>query len=81
MPELSQVLDWLNVLLDAHFTRLLMHKPCHGLLESLSMLSRRHVKMCSSLKSLKGYLKQTTLVKSAAPSRPVAQYSVETLEL
>jgi hypothetical protein len=37
--------------------------------------------MCSSLKSLKGYLKQTSLVKSALPSRPVAQYSVETLDL
>lgn len=80
-PNLAQIVGWLNVLIDAHFSRLLMHKPCHGLLTALSDLSRRHVKGCSSLKSLKGYLKQTTLVKSAMPSRPVAQYCVETLDL
>ena len=79
-PSLAQIVGWLNVLIDAHFTRLLMHTPCHGLLSHLASLSRRHVKACSSLKSLKGYLKQASL-RSSQPSRPVAQYSVEVLEL
>ena len=80
-PNLTQIVGWLNVLIDAHFTRLLMHRPCHGLLTSLSDLSRRHVKTCAALKSLKGYLKQTTHVRSAQPARPVAQYSVERIDL
>ena len=81
-PSLNQIVGWLNVLIDAHFARLLMHAPCHGLLHSLNGLARRHVKACSSLKGLKGYLKQAT---ESAPggngwTRPVPQYSIELLE-
>ena len=77
--SLSQVVGWLNVLIDAHFTRLLMHTPCHGLLQSLNSLARRHVKACSSLKALKGYLKQVT-AQSAIPARPLPHYSVEVID-
>ena len=81
-PSLSQIVGWLNVLIDAHFSRLLLHAPCHGLLHSLNGLARRHVKACSSLKGLKGYLMQAT---ESAPggngwTRPVPQYSQELLE-
>ena len=81
-PSLSQIVGWLNVLIDAHFSRLLIHAPCHGLLHSLNGLARRHVKACSSLKGLKGYLMQAT---ESAPggngrTRPVPQYSQELLE-
>ena len=64
------------MLIDAHFTRLLMHKSCHSLLTTLSNLARRHVKTCSSLKSLKGYLKQSTLAKDAMLAKPIPLYSV-----
>ena len=75
-PNLAQIVGWVNVLIDAHFTRLLMHKSCHSLLTTLSNLARRHVKTCSSLKSLKGYLKQSTLAKDAMPAKPIPLYSV-----
>ena len=42
MPELSQVLDWLNVLLDAHFSQLLLHVPAHALLKRLATYAGRH---------------------------------------
>ena len=79
-PSLAQIVGWLNVLIDAHFARFLMHAPCHPLVERLNGLARRHVKACASLKTLKGYLKQASL-RSAQPAAPVAQYSVEALDL
>ena len=57
-----------------------MYAPSHKLLEALSGLARRHVKACSSIKGLKGYLEQASTMASM-PSRPVAQYSVELLDL
>ncbi len=53
---------------------------CDALPPRPSQLARRHVKVCSSLKGLKGYLEQASSMKSL-PSRPVPQYSVELLDL
>lgn len=80
-PSLAQIVGWSNVLLDAHFSQLLMHTPGHALLHGLNGLARRHVKACSSLKGLKGYLSQATSKAALTYTRPVPQYSVEALEL
>ena len=74
------MVGWINVLLDAHFAALLMSPPSHSLLSTLGHLARRHVQVCSSLKSLKGHLSQASR-KSAVPSKPVPAYSIELCHL
>ncbi|KAL1499543.1 hypothetical protein AB1Y20_011745 [Prymnesium parvum] len=79
-PSLPHVVGWINVLLDAHFAALLMSPPAHALLRSLNHQVRRHVKVCSTLKNLKGHLAQATQ-KSSVPSKPIPAYGVELCHL
>ena len=79
-PSLAQLVGWLNVLLDAHASQLLMHAPALAPLTQLGDLARRHVQLCSSVKALKGHLSQATL-HGAQPTRPVPPYSVELITL
>ena len=79
-PNLTQIVGWLNVLLDAHASQLLMHAPALAPLTQLGDLARRHVQLSSSVKALKGHLSQATL-HGAQPTRPVPPYSVELITL
>jgi len=79
-PTIAQLVGWTNVLLDAHASQLLMHAPAHAPLRSLGALARTHVQLCTAMKGLKGYLGQATS-KTQQPARPIADYSVELLEM
>ena len=80
IPSVAQVVAWLNVLIDAHFSQLLVHAPAHALLSRLGKLARRHVQLCSATKILKGHVDQASS-RSGLPARPPADYSVELLTL
>ena len=79
-PTLAQILGWLNVLLDAHFSQLLLHAPAHELLKRLGTLAARHAQLCASLNTLHGHLAQA-VTRHALPARLVSDYSVELSDL
>ena len=55
-PSLAQVLDWMMLLLDAHFASLLVIPSCHSLLRDLSRSVGDHSKVAGLLTPLKGVL-------------------------
>ena len=61
--------------------RILMSQRAQMEAQQHALVAQKIRMLTEQRQQLKGYLKQTTLVQSAAPSRPVAQYSVEVLEL
>lgn len=79
-PSLAQVLGWLNVLLDAHFSQLLLHAPAHELLKRLGTLAARHAQLCASLNMLHGHLAQA-VTRHALPACLVPDYSVELIDV
>jgi hypothetical protein len=81
VPELSQVLDWLNVLLDAHFSQLLLHVPAHALLKRLATFAGRHAQQCASLNTVHGHLALASSRGSLPTRPPLPDYSVELLHL
>ncbi len=62
IPTLSQALDWMSLLIDAHFARLRVvmmqdehEQACHTLMQHIqTMITARYVPMCESLSTIRG---------------------------
>ncbi|XP_075903892.1 nucleolar protein 11-like isoform X2 [Nelusetta ayraudi] len=77
-PSLSQILDWVCLLLDAHFTVLVMTPEVRGSLLSLHNFVKSQVRLVSELGKVQGGLQQLHRMKA---SQDVGQYSIEVIEL
>ncbi|XP_057699373.1 nucleolar protein 11-like [Corythoichthys intestinalis] len=77
-PSLTQIMDWVCLLLDAHFTVLVMTPEAKGLLLKLHTYIRSQVKLFSELGKLEGGLQELQQMKT---KQDVAQYSIEVIEL
>uniref|UniRef100_A0A3Q2UJY6 Nucleolar protein 11 n=1 Tax=Fundulus heteroclitus TaxID=8078 RepID=A0A3Q2UJY6_FUNHE len=77
-PTLNQILDWVCMLLDAHFTVLVMTPAAKGLLLNLQCFVRSQVRLFSELGKIEGSLQQLNSMKM---KKDVGQYSIEVIEL
>ncbi|XP_041694902.2 LOW QUALITY PROTEIN: nucleolar protein 11-like [Coregonus clupeaformis] len=77
-PTMTQIIDWVCLLLDAHFTVLVMAPDAKGLLSNLHSFVKSQVKLFSELGKIEGSLQELHKMK---PSKDISQYSIEVIEL
>nr|XP_033817381.1 nucleolar protein 11 isoform X2 [Geotrypetes seraphini] len=79
VPTVNQIMDWISLLLDAHFTVVVMLPEAKGLLISLHKFVRAQVKFYSELNKIEGSLQE--LQKARHQHKHPGLYSIEVLEL
>ncbi|XP_030389843.1 nucleolar protein 11 [Gopherus evgoodei] len=77
-PTIYQIMDWMCLLLDAHFTVVVMLPEAKGLLFSLHKFVRAQARFYSELNKIEGSLQELQRTK---PQKDVGLYSIEMLEL
>ncbi|XP_028273334.1 nucleolar protein 11-like isoform X2 [Parambassis ranga] len=77
-PSLNQIMDWVCLLLDAHFTVLVMTPEAKGLLLNLHGFVKAQVKLVCELGKIEGSLQEINKMKA---KKDVGQYSIEVIEL
>ncbi|XP_062304337.1 nucleolar protein 11-like [Osmerus eperlanus] len=77
-PTMSQIMDWVCLLLDSHFTVLVMAPECKGLLIDLQKFVKNQVRLFSELGKMEGSLEELQKMKQ---SKDVGQYAIEVIEL
>ncbi|XP_067914594.1 nucleolar protein 11-like isoform X2 [Heterodontus francisci] len=78
IPTVSQVLDWISLLLDAHFTVLVMATEARGLVTHLHKFIRSQVKFYSQLNKIEGSLQNLRQLK---PQKSDGLYSIEVIKI
>ncbi|CDQ73618.1 unnamed protein product [Oncorhynchus mykiss] len=77
-PTMTQIIDWVCLLLDAHFTVLVMAPDAKGLLSNLQRFVKSQVKLFSELGKIESSLQELHKMKL---SKDISQYSIEVIEL
>ncbi|GAA6227041.1 nucleolar protein 11 [Lates japonicus] len=77
-PSLTQIMDWVCLVLDAHFTVLVMTPEAKGLLLNLHSFVKSQVRLVSELGKIEGSLQELNNMKV---NKDVGQYSIEIIEL
>ncbi|XP_036970065.1 nucleolar protein 11-like isoform X2 [Acanthopagrus latus] len=77
-PSLTQIMDWVCMVLDAHFTVLVMTPEAKGLLVNLHSFVKSQVRLVSELGKIEGSLQELNKMKA---KKDVGQYSIEIIEL
>ncbi|KAM8796960.1 nucleolar protein 11 [Eudromia elegans] len=77
-PTINQIMDWMCLLLDAHFTVMVMLPEAKGLLSSLHKFVRAQVRFYSELNKIEGSLQELQRLKR---QKDTQAYSIEVLEL
>ncbi|XP_074870577.1 nucleolar protein 11 [Carettochelys insculpta] len=77
-PTINQIMDWMCLVLDAHFTVVVMLPEAKGLLFSLHKFVRAQVRFYSELNKIEGSLQELQRIK---PQKDFGLYSIEMLEL
>ncbi|KAK2919160.1 nucleolar protein 11-like [Channa argus] len=78
-PSLTQIMDWVCLVLDAHFTVLVMTPEARGLLLNLHSFVKSQVRLVSELGKIEGSLQE--LNKMKMKMKDFGQYSIEVIEL
>ncbi|XP_076872002.1 nucleolar protein 11-like [Brachyhypopomus gauderio] len=78
MPTLTQIMDWVCLLLDAQFTVLVLTPEAKRLLAGLHKFTKSQVKLFSELGKIEGSLE---VLKNSKQSSSIGQYSIEVVEL
>uniref|UniRef100_G1N6H1 Nucleolar protein 11 n=1 Tax=Meleagris gallopavo TaxID=9103 RepID=G1N6H1_MELGA len=77
-PTVSQIMDWMCLLLDAHFTVMVMLPEAKRLLSSMHKFVRAQVRFYSELNKIEGSLQELQRIKCQTDTQA---YSIEVLEL
>ncbi|GAB0197654.1 nucleolar protein 11 [Grus japonensis] len=77
-PTINQVMDWMCLLLDAHFTVMVMLPEAKELLSNLHKFVRAQVRFYSELNKIEGSLRELQRLHHQKDSQT---YSIEVLEL
>ncbi|XP_056136327.1 nucleolar protein 11-like [Lampris incognitus] len=77
-PTLAQILDWVCLLLDAHFTVLVITTEAKDLLLNLHKFVKSQVRLFSELGKIEGSLLDLHKMKV---KKDIGQYSIEVIEL
>ncbi|XP_051562630.1 nucleolar protein 11-like isoform X2 [Myxocyprinus asiaticus] len=78
IPTMSQIMDWVCLLLDAHFTVLVMVKEAKRVVSDLHKFVRSQVKLYAELVKIEGSLQG---LKKSKQSEDFGLYSIEVIEL
>ncbi|KAG7223703.1 hypothetical protein INR49_015428 [Caranx melampygus] len=73
-PSLTQIMDWVCLVLDAHFTVLVMTPDAKGLLLNLHSFVKSQVRLVSELGKIESSLQELNKMKT---KKDVGQYSIE----
>ncbi|XP_075703056.1 nucleolar protein 11 [Rhinoderma darwinii] len=77
--SVTQILDWMNLILDAHFTVLVLLPKAKPLLRTLQKFVRAQMKFFSELNKIEGSLSELQNVQRRPRSH--GRYAIEVLEL
>ncbi|XP_010887648.2 nucleolar protein 11-like [Esox lucius] len=77
-PTMTQIIDWVCLVLDAHFMVLVMAPDAKGLLKNLHFFVKSQVRLFSELGKIEDSFKELHRMK---PSKDIGQYSIEVIEL
>uniref|UniRef100_A0A8C5X2P2 Nucleolar protein 11 n=1 Tax=Malurus cyaneus samueli TaxID=2593467 RepID=A0A8C5X2P2_9PASS len=77
-PTINQIMDWMCLLLDAHFTVIVMLPEAKELLASLHKFVRAQVRFYSELNKIEGSLQELQRLNHLRDSQT---YSIEVLEI
>uniref|UniRef100_A0A8C4TLL1 Nucleolar protein 11 n=1 Tax=Falco tinnunculus TaxID=100819 RepID=A0A8C4TLL1_FALTI len=77
-PNINQIMDWMCLLLDAHFTVMVMLPEAKELLSNLHKFVRAQVRFYSELNKIEGSLRELQRLNHQKDSQT---YSIEVLEL
>ncbi|NWR70036.1 NOL11 protein, partial [Centropus unirufus] len=77
-PTVNQIMDWMCLLLDAHFTVMVMLPEAKGLLSDLHKFVRAQVRFYSELSKIEGSLQELQRLNH---QKDIQAYSIEVLEL
>ncbi|XP_030207870.1 nucleolar protein 11-like isoform X1 [Gadus morhua] len=77
-PTLTQIMDWVCLLLDAHFTVLVMTPEARGLLVNLHIFVRSQVRFCSELGKLEGSLQE---IQTLRRQKEMGQYCIQVIKI
>ncbi|CAL8329590.1 unnamed protein product [Lota lota] len=77
-PTLTQVMDWVCLLLDAHFTVLVMTPEARDLLVNLHSFVKSQVRFFSELGKLEGSLQE---IQNMREEKTIGQYSIQVIKL
>ncbi|NXU17007.1 NOL11 protein, partial [Pardalotus punctatus] len=77
-PTINQVMDWMCLLLDAHFTVMVMLPEAKELLSNLHKFVRAQVRFYSELNKIEGSLRELQRLNHLRDSQT---YSIEVLEI
>ncbi|KAK1163677.1 nucleolar protein 11-like [Acipenser oxyrinchus oxyrinchus] len=77
-PTITQIVDWVSLLLDAHFAVLVMAPEAKGLLAQLHRFVRSQVRLYSELGKIQGTLQELGKINKA---QEIGLYSIEVIEL
>jgi len=79
IPTHAQILDWTSVILDAHFTQLVLTKEMHPLLKELQSIISEEVDMCDNIETIPGRIIQMRGQK-ALPTKKMETYCIEVID-
>ncbi|XP_067315570.1 nucleolar protein 11-like [Pseudorasbora parva] len=77
-PSFSQIIDWICLLLDAHFTVLAVAPEAKSLVSDLHKFVRAQVKLYAELGKIEGSLQ---VLKESKQSEDFGMYSIELIEI
>ncbi|XP_058848257.1 nucleolar protein 11 [Acipenser ruthenus] len=77
-PTMTQIMDWVSLLLDAHFAVLVMAPEAKELLAQLHRFVRSQVRLYSELGKIQGTLQELGKIKK---EQEIGLYSIEVIEL
>ncbi|NWR44756.1 NOL11 protein, partial [Regulus satrapa] len=77
-PTINQIMDWMCLLLDAHFTVMVMLPEAKELLSNLHKFVRAQVRFYSELNKIEGSLRELQRLNHVRESQT---YSIEVLEI
>ncbi|KJE98207.1 hypothetical protein CAOG_008205 [Capsaspora owczarzaki ATCC 30864] len=79
-PTFAQLLDWVALILDSHFTRVVFAQDTHNLVADLAATIQQHTQLCERMQDMKGHLFQLA-AHGRLPKQPSsALYSIELVD-
>jgi len=81
VPSFRQVVDWIGLLMDVHFTQVILTPETHGLLETLRWAVSDHINLCDSIEGIKGYLRMFRQRNAIITAPEIGEYQIEVLHV
>eukprot|EP00742_Colponemidia_sp_Colp-10_P005370 GILJ01005738.1.p1 GENE.GILJ01005738.1~~GILJ01005738.1.p1 ORF type:complete len:779 (+),score=141.39 GILJ01005738.1:83-2338(+) len=80
LPSFAQIIDWVSIVMDSHFTELILVPDFKPLLLDIQRLIAYQIRYCESIEGLKGCMSHF-IHRVEMPAAPIPDYSIEMLQL